>query len=298
MELRFNISVITPSFNSASYIEDAIKSVLLQDYDNFEHVVIDGGSTDGTLDILKKYPHLKWISRPDKGQSDAMNKGFRMSAGDIIVYLNADDYFLPGAFKAIVPYFEKGASFVVGKIRVENDEGRPWINDPRIKHEEMLRHWENNAFPLNPVGYFYLREVQEKIAFNEDNHFAMDLEFLLECSLHFNFTKIVEDQPLGVFRLGKDSKTWKLEQEKQRMWDVRNFEFLDKFLGKKSEDFVREFRQKQQEGYEFRISGKKRKRVKKIKEPSFREKLLDFLTAPDKVKIIVRFIRRNIERKK
>ena len=73
MKENLKISVITPVLNNVKYIEDAIKSVLIQDYTNFEHVVIDGESTDGTIDILKKYKYLKWVSEPDKGQSDAMN---------------------------------------------------------------------------------------------------------------------------------------------------------------------------------------------------------------------------------
>jgi len=95
------ISVITPSLNSGEHIERAIQSVLAQNYDNFEHIiVVDGLSTDNTLDILKKYPHLTWVSEKDSGQSNAMNKGFAMSSGEIIVYLNADDYFLPEAFRS------------------------------------------------------------------------------------------------------------------------------------------------------------------------------------------------------
>lgn len=77
------VSIVTPSFNQAEFIEETILSVKNQDYPNIEHIVIDGGSSDGTIDILKKYPHLIWISEPDKGQTDAINKGFRMANGEI-----------------------------------------------------------------------------------------------------------------------------------------------------------------------------------------------------------------------
>jgi glycosyltransferase involved in cell wall biosynthesis len=87
------ISVITPVLDGERFIEDAIRSVLRQEYKRFEHVVVDGGSTDGTVEILKRYPHLRWVSEPDRGQSDAMNKGFDLSSGEVVVYLNADDYF-------------------------------------------------------------------------------------------------------------------------------------------------------------------------------------------------------------
>ncbi len=95
------ISIVTPSYNSAEFIEDCIQSVLKQNYPNFEHIIIDGGSTDGTVEILKKYPHLKWISEPDEGQSDALNKGFKKAEGDIIGWLNSDDVYLPGTFNKV-----------------------------------------------------------------------------------------------------------------------------------------------------------------------------------------------------
>ena len=121
--MNLKISVITVSLNAERYIEDAIKSVLDQHYKPFEHIIIDACSTDRTLSIVKKYSHIKLLSEPDNGQSDAMNKGFRISDGDIIVYLNADDYFLPGAFDTVIRYFNQGAGFVLGKIKVISDDG-------------------------------------------------------------------------------------------------------------------------------------------------------------------------------
>lgn len=95
------ISIISPSFNQGRFIEDAINSVLNQNYPNFEHIIIDGGSTDNTLDIIRKYPHLTWISEKDEGQSDALNKGFRLATGEILGWLNTDDYYLPGTFSRV-----------------------------------------------------------------------------------------------------------------------------------------------------------------------------------------------------
>ena len=136
-----------------------------------------------------------------------MNKGFEMSTGEIIVYLNADDYFLPGAFNAVLPHFQRGHKFVVGKVKVLNEDGSFWINDPKIKFEEMLKWWAPNAFSYNPAGYFYHRDVQKKVGgFNDKNHLNMDLEFLLDASKKEAFTKI--DFILGVFRLFKGTKTY------------------------------------------------------------------------------------------
>ncbi|MDD1729670.1 MAG: glycosyltransferase [Methanospirillum sp.] len=86
------VSIVTPSFNKGPYIEETIRSILEQTYPNIEYIIIDGGSTDGTLDILKKYgDRVSWISEPDRGQSDAINKGWMKAKGEIIAYLNADD---------------------------------------------------------------------------------------------------------------------------------------------------------------------------------------------------------------
>lgn len=105
--MHFNpkISIVTPSFNSGKYIEQAIVSVLNQDYVNWEHIIIDGGSTDETLEILQKYEHLIWQSEPDNGMYDALNKGFELSSGEIMAYLNADDKYHPTAFSSIVKIF-------------------------------------------------------------------------------------------------------------------------------------------------------------------------------------------------
>jgi glycosyltransferase involved in cell wall biosynthesis len=99
------VSIVTPSFNHAQYIEDTIKSVLAQDYPYIEYVIIDGGSIDNTLEIVKKYEdRVQWISEPDDGQAHAINKGFRMSQGEIVAWLNSDDTYCPGAIKTAVDY--------------------------------------------------------------------------------------------------------------------------------------------------------------------------------------------------
>jgi len=201
------ISVITPCLNGLKYIEQSIRSVRDQHFSGLEHIIVDGGSVDGTVDILRKYPHLKWISEPDDGQSDAMNKGFNLSTGDIIVYLNADDYFLPSAFDTVIRHFEKGAVFVMGKVMILDEDRSLRLNDPKADLEDMLKWWEKDSFCCNPVGYFYRREVQEKIGgFNIYNHYSMDYEFLLESAQNFKLTKI--DATLGVHRRFKGTKTY------------------------------------------------------------------------------------------
>jgi len=224
------ISVITPSFNSGDFIERAITSVAEQDYTNWEHIVVDGGSTDETLDILKKYPHVRWISEQDNGQADAMNKGFARSKGDIVVYLNADDYFSPGAFSVVVSEFKKGASFVVGNVLIKSARlGSEFLNTPRITLEGMLHHWEPNAFCHNPVGYFYLREVQEKCPFNAANYATMDLEFLLDAAANYPFTKV--EYTLGCFIDGLKTKTHQT-QIQHDYWQPATFPYLDRHIAR------------------------------------------------------------------
>src|SRR4029077_16307933 len=97
---------VTPCLNMGAFIEDAICSVQSQGYPNFEHIIIDARSSDNTLEILKRYPHVRWVSEKDRGQSDGLNKGFRMATGDIVGWLNADEYYLPGAFRAIAQAYK------------------------------------------------------------------------------------------------------------------------------------------------------------------------------------------------
>jgi glycosyltransferase involved in cell wall biosynthesis len=101
------VSIVTPSYNQGRYIEETILSVLNQDYPNLEYIVVDGGSNDNTIEILKKYEaHLTWISEKDRGQADAINKGFHMAKGEVLAWLNSDDTYLPGAVHQSVRYLE------------------------------------------------------------------------------------------------------------------------------------------------------------------------------------------------
>ena len=99
--MKKKISIITASYNQGNFIEDAILSVIKQNYPNYEHIIVDGESNDETISILKKYKHLKWISEKDSGQTDALNKALKLSTGEIIGQLNADDYYYDNIFSEI-----------------------------------------------------------------------------------------------------------------------------------------------------------------------------------------------------
>ncbi len=119
------VSIITPSLNSMPFLEENIKSVLNQNYTNLEHVIIDGGSTDGSLDILESYSHLIWISEIDRGQSHAINKGFRKAHGEIIGWLNSDDTYNPNAIENAVCVFaeNKNTDLLFTDIHIISNEG-------------------------------------------------------------------------------------------------------------------------------------------------------------------------------
>ncbi len=223
------ISVITPTLNADKYLDLAIQSVLAQNYSSFEHIIIDGGSTDDTLNILKNYDHLIVFEDPnDEGQASAMNKGFEMATGEFIVYLNADDFFFENVFERVANAVLKGANFVVGKIHVQFTDGSHWFNNPGSNYINWLRHWGEQSFPVNPVGYFYRREIQSYIGgFNTNNHLTMDLEFLLEAGRNFPFYKL--NFEFGSFRNYPNTKTVNSYYRHNR-WSASSFPYISNML--------------------------------------------------------------------
>ena len=109
------ISIVTPSFNQGQFLESTILSVLDQDYPDLEYIIIDGGSTDNSLEVIRKYTDRisYWVSEPDEGQSHAINKGWSMATGDIIAWINADDVYCPGAFSLVAKAFENNPDAVM-----------------------------------------------------------------------------------------------------------------------------------------------------------------------------------------
>lgn len=138
------VSIITPSFNQSAFLEQTILSVLNQDYPRIEYMVIDGGSTDGSVDIIRKYESrlAYWVSEIDKGQADAINKGFGRAKGDVVAWLNSDDYYLPGAISAAVKAFEEnpGAVLVYGNMLSVDEHGKTFhtLNYKQLTLEDLL----------------------------------------------------------------------------------------------------------------------------------------------------------------
>ncbi|MGA2051925.1 MAG: glycosyltransferase family 2 protein [Opitutales bacterium] len=224
------ISVLTPSFNSEAFIERAIQSVLAQDSDQWEHIVVDGGSTDGTLAILKKYPRLKWISEPDRGQSDAMNKAFRLSSGDLIGYLNSDDYYEPRVFQHVLDCFaNSGADLVAGTLSTHLVAANTTtLSIPPTRLDEILDP-KQYGFPYNPASYFYRRAVQESIGpFPLEEHYAMDYWFLLRAYQSFKIHRT--DRLLGHNYVSPNCKSARLLESQSALFLVL-YDFLTKTPG-------------------------------------------------------------------
>ena len=170
------ISIVTPSFNQGQYIEEAIQSVLAQKYDNFEHIIIDACSTDNTIEVLKKYPHLKWTSEPDEGQSDALNKGFSKAKGDFIGWLNADDIYLPSTFDIVAQSLkEKSIDAVYGNYKFIDSEGK--ITRELISQNS--KKWMSLFYCFIPSTTFFFKRkiIDQGIFIDKTFHIAMDKEF-------------------------------------------------------------------------------------------------------------------------
>ena len=181
------ISVITPSFNQGKFIEQTIQSVLNQNFPNFEHIIVDGGSTDGTIEILKKYPHLKWISEKDKGQSDALNKGFRLATGEIIAWINSDDWYEPDTFFAIGKFFEENQykNIVMGDCNLVDENGK--IFDRVINYErgfeELKNYRVSRSIPTQPAIFF------KKKLLEEFGMLDIHLKYVMDYDLWMRFAK-------------------------------------------------------------------------------------------------------------
>jgi glycosyltransferase involved in cell wall biosynthesis len=199
------VSIVTPSLNQARFIEDAIKSVREQDYRRIEHIVVDGGSTDGTLEILQRYPDLQWTSEPDRGQADAIRKGLERAAGSILAWLNADDLYLPGAVATGVHALRaSGAGLVYGGWRQIDERGKT-IKDvtPRpYDYSELLEVRNLIAQPTT----FFTREAYDVVGgIDRSYEYAMDYELWLRLGARFPVHRV--DATLAAFRFHAGSKT-------------------------------------------------------------------------------------------
>lgn len=204
------VTVVTPSLNQGRFLKECLASVAEQDYAAIEHIVIDGGSTDTTMHVLREagHPRLKWTSEPDNGQSDAINKGWRMGTGEILAWLNADDSYLPGAVTSAVAYL------------VEHPDVDIVYGDCEWVSEGVVRAFPH-AMPAGfdpallmyhdyiPSGSTFLRRrvLQSAGMLDATYHYVMDWDYWLRAAVSgCRFAYL--NRPLSRFRIHSEAKTW------------------------------------------------------------------------------------------
>ncbi len=203
------ISVVTPSLNQGCFIRSTIESVLGQGRNDIEHIIVDGGSTDETLDIIQNYSHLRWISEPDRGQSDALNKGIGMAEGEWIAWINADDYLFPEALNKLAAFAGNcpEAQFVFSNCTFVDGHGTV-VETKRASYDprSFFRWWREGGAGFGQPGSFFKKELRERFGpFDPDLHYMMDYDFWLRLSETVRFYYL--DEALAAYRLHRQAKT-------------------------------------------------------------------------------------------
>lgn len=188
------ISIVTPSFNQGRYLEKTILSVLEQGYPNLEYIIIDGKSSDNSVEIIKKYEKYLnyWVSEEDRGQSHAINKGFTHATGDLLAWLNSDDYYAPGALKMVAEtaLANPVAGAVVGAGEMVDEFGKLLHHtDPFDVTVESLYSWLDRFF-WQPSCFFTRSAWCECGPLDEELHYAMDLDLWLKIAKRFQFATL------------------------------------------------------------------------------------------------------------
>lgn len=203
------ISIVTPSYNQAKFLERTILSVLNQNYPNLEYIIIDGGSTDGSVEIIKKYEKYLayWVSEKDKGQVDAINKGFRMATGELVAWQNSDDMYLPEAFEIISKIYEANPNYDVFYGHIMFLDANDNILDIlKVLPFSFFCNLYEGIQVHNQATFF--KKIVFSIAgfLNSGYKFAFDYEFMCRLGYHkFRFYRI--NKFIGSFRLHSFSKT-------------------------------------------------------------------------------------------
>lgn len=209
-----SFTIVTPSYNQDQFLEATLRSVLLQRYPNLEYIVLDGGSTDDSVDIIRRYaPWIDyWQSEPDGGQTHAINNGFRRAQGEIVQWVNSDDQLQPGALIAVGTYFAQHpeSDFVVGGTEWIHPSGQTKrVEGPRVETFQELLYYHRQRF-LSQPGVFFTRRLYEAVGpLDESLTYTMDLDLWLRIGRHVGPTTTVPRVDAGLARMTShpDQKT-------------------------------------------------------------------------------------------
>jgi len=202
------ISVITPSFNQAAYLERTLRSVLDQGYPNLEYIVIDGGSTDGSVDIIRRYADrlVFWVSEPDHGQTAAINKGLQRATGEWVAWQNSDDIYYPGAFHDLAAAATKHpqAGLIIGDTMLIDERDCP-LRDIRYVKPSYKALLAEGMILTNQSAFWHRSAHAEIGLMREDLHCSFDYEWFLRLAQHTEGVHV--DRIWGAFRLHGETKT-------------------------------------------------------------------------------------------
>jgi glycosyltransferase involved in cell wall biosynthesis len=200
------VSVVTPAFNAARYLEENLASVAGQSYPRLEHIVVDGGSADGTVEILERHTEVRWMSEPDSGQSDALNKGLGLAGGEVIGWLNADDFYLPGAVASAVRELaaDPAAGVVYGNALLVDHAGKE-LSTIRSEPFDLERALGFGNVVPQPAAFIRRAVLDEVGGLTIGYHYAMDFDLWLRIAKVAPLKYI--DQEWAAFRIHRASKT-------------------------------------------------------------------------------------------
>jgi glycosyltransferase involved in cell wall biosynthesis len=203
------ISIIIPSFNLGRFIEETIRSIVLQRWPDLELIIVDGGSSDETAGIIRKYePWITWwVSEPDEGQPHAINRGLKQATGDIVAWFNADDFFTDGSFAAVASAWQRNPDGIyAAPVANFYARGRETLIRPReMTLEDVIQYWSGRSLWHDP-GLFWSRAVIDAVGGPDPSlHYAHDFDYLARALQHATVEYV--DHTVAGFRLHHDSKT-------------------------------------------------------------------------------------------